>query len=77
MAFYAEQIRRQWYRVMGVDMISWYSALLYDQWWNSLSDEERDRIESRRKQREDEALMRVCNTTLSFAAALYRNLLRY
>ena len=56
MAWRAELKRRGWYCICGVNMISWYSKYLYDEWWNSLSQEQKERIEQRRKdKREREA----------------------
>ena len=56
MAWRAELLRRRWYCINGFDMISWHSKYLYDEWWNSLSQEQKERIEQRRKdKREREA----------------------
>ena len=55
MAWRAELIRRRWYCINGFDMITWYSNFLYDEWWNSLSEEQRQKIENyRRNKRERE-----------------------
>lgn len=55
MAWYAELCRRRWYCINGFDAISWYTKYLYDEWWNSLTDEQRERVELRRKQRAEKA----------------------
>ena len=55
MAFYAEMKRRNWYCICGTNMISWYSNFLYDEWWNSLTEEQRERIIQRRKARREKA----------------------
>lgn len=55
MAFYAEMKRRNWYCVCGTNMINWYSNFLYDEWWNSLTEEQRERIIQRRKARREKA----------------------
>ena len=53
MAWYAELKRRHWYRIIGIDMVTWYSNKLYDEWWNSLTDEQRERILERRRLRKE------------------------
>ena len=40
MAWNAERKRRHWYCINGWNAILWYDEFLYDQWWNSLTDEE-------------------------------------
>lgn len=54
MAWYAELKRRHWYRILGTNMVYWYSNKLYDEWWNSLTDEQRERILERRRQRDEQ-----------------------
>ena len=54
MAFYAEMKRRHWYCVNGWNAILWYSDYLYDEWWNSLTDEQRERILERRRKRKEQ-----------------------
>lgn len=60
MAWYAELKRREWWCIRGMDMVSWYSDMLYAQWWESLTDEERQRIidqrEKRRKREWEDAM---------------------
>lgn len=53
MAWYAELKRRKWFCINGVDMIQIYSQKLYDDWYNSLTDEQKQRLEERRKAREE------------------------
>lgn len=53
MAWYAELCRRRWYCINGLDMVLWYKRYLYDIWWSSLSEEEKDRITELRKRREE------------------------
>lgn len=53
MAFYAEMCRRRWYCVKGMQLIRWYKRKLYDDWWNSLTDEEKEIVEHNRKVREE------------------------
>lgn len=51
MAWYAELKRRKWYCINGVDMIQLYKKKLYDDWYNSLTDEEKQRLEEYRKEK--------------------------
>lgn len=62
MAWFAEMKRRQWYRVIGMNMIRWYSNKLYEEWWNGLTDEQRERIEEIRRKRKEknDAELREC-----------------
>lgn len=53
MAWNAERKRRHWYCINGWNAILWYDEFLYDQWWNSLTDEEQEKVkEYKRKERE-------------------------
>lgn len=73
MAWYAELCRRGWYCINGFDAIHWYTKYLYEEWWNSLTDEQRERIELRRKQRrerEEKELQRSIMSLLSMTAAV-------
>lgn len=49
MAWYAELQRRKWYCINGIDMIQIYRKKLYDDWYNSLTDEQKQRLEEYRK----------------------------
>lgn len=49
MAWYAELKRKKWYCINGIDMIQLYRKKLYDDWYNSLTDEQKQRIEEYRK----------------------------
>lgn len=51
MAWRAELKRRRWYCINGFNMVGWYSDFLYDEWWNSLTQEQQQRVIERRKQR--------------------------
>ncbi len=66
MAFYAELVRRNWYTIYGVpNMIHWYNEYLYETWFNSLSEDERQRYLARLKDKEkrdhDEAMRALYN----------------
>ena len=49
MAWYAELKRRKWYCINGIDMIQLYRRKLYNDWYNSLTDEQKQRLEEYRK----------------------------
>lgn len=49
MAWHAELKRRKWYCINGIDMIQIYKQKLYDDWYNSLTDEQKQRLEEYRK----------------------------
>lgn len=49
MAWFAELKRRKWYCINGIDMIQIYRKKLYDDWYNSLTDEQKQKLEEYRK----------------------------
>lgn len=49
MAWLAELKRRKWYCINGIDMIRIYRKKLYDEWYNSLTNEEKQKLEEYRK----------------------------
>ena len=49
MAWYAELKRRKWYCINGIDIIQLYRKKLYDDWYNSLTDEQKQWLEEYRK----------------------------
>lgn len=51
MAWYAELKRRNWYCINGIDMIHAYKKKLYDDWYNSLNDKQKQRLEEYRKEK--------------------------
>ena len=80
MAWNAERRRRHWYCINGWDAILWYDEFLYNQWWNSLTDEEQEKVkEYKRKKREREEyefqqmLSRIDLIFNTFADSAYRN----
>ena len=54
MAWYSELKRRKWYCICGIDMVYVYRKKLYDDWWSSLTDEEKSLVEDRRRIREEQ-----------------------
>lgn len=70
MAWYAELKRKKWYCINQFDAISWYKKYLYDEWYNSLSDEQKQILEEYRRKRAEkiereaqEALQRLAIMT--------------
>lgn len=55
MAWFAELKRRKWYCINGIDMIHWYKHKLYDDWYNSLTEEQKQRLEEYRKAKEEKS----------------------
>lgn len=51
MAWNAELKRKRWHCINGIDMIRIYSQKLYDDWYNSLTDEQKQRLEEYRKRK--------------------------
>lgn len=52
MAFYAELVRRQWFCVNKRNAIYIYSKILYNEWYTTLSEEDRHKLEKRKRERE-------------------------
>lgn len=63
MAWYAELKRRRWYCIIEMDAIREFKKKLYDDWWESLTPEERehvlDLVEKKRQRERDEAKQAV------------------
>lgn len=63
MAWYAELKRRRWYCIVEMDAIHAYKKKLHDDWWESLTPEERehvlDLVEKKRQRERDEAKQAV------------------
>lgn len=53
MAWYAELKRKKWYCINGIDMIQLYRKKLYDDWYNSLTDEQKQQLEQYKKVKEE------------------------
>lgn len=80
MAWYAELKRRKWYCINGIDMIQLYRKKLYDDWYNSLTNEQKQRLEEYRKAKEEknrrearEVLQRLLMMTGMVAGLYSRN----
>lgn len=75
MAWWAECKRRNWRRIVGLNMITYYSNELYKEWWNSLTDEQREFINKRKEEKSQKAIEdfnKMCN----LVTYLYRRCLR-
>lgn len=64
MAWYAELKRRNWYCINGINMIQIYRKKLYENWYNSLTDEQKQRLEEYEK---EEAEKRKRDAEMAFA----------
>ena len=61
MAYYAELKRRKWYCINRMNMINMYNKYLYDEWHNSLTEEQKQRLEERRKAEEREVIYKLAH----------------
>lgn len=80
MAWNAERKRRHWYCINGWNAILWYDEFLYDQWWNSLTDDEQQKVkeyERKKREREEQRLQRALSRMglifNTFVDSAYRN----
>ena len=55
MAWYAELKRRKWYCINGIDMIQIYRKKIYDDWYNSLTEEQKQRLDEYRKEKAEKS----------------------
>lgn len=73
MAWFAEMKRRKWYCICQRNLITWYSNKLYKEWLDSLTPEQKERLEEYRRRKEEkesaEAKQALYNF-LSFGVAL-------
>lgn len=76
MAWHAELKRRKWYRIIGINMIYIYKKQLYDEWYNSLTDEEKQRLEEYNKA-EHERKKREFQKSLSMLSDIFNLYNRY
>ena len=68
MAWYAELVRKRWYCICGIDMIHEYKKKLYDDWYNSLTKEEKERLKEIRRQEQEKADKELKITMLQLSA---------
>lgn len=84
MAFYAELKRRKWYCVNQFNAIRWYRKYLYDEWYNSLTEEQKQILEENKRRREEKrhkeaqaALQRLAYMTATLAGLNSRRYDKY
>lgn len=61
MMWYAEIKRIRWPLIRGWDAIAWYGQHLYDQWYNSLTKEQKEELLKRQQQEDKQAIDRFCH----------------
>ena len=64
MAWWAEVKRRHWYCINGVNRIEEYNNWLYQQWWNSLSEDQKKKILKSRIERSSNKMKKRCGRYL-------------
>lgn len=64
MAWYAELKRRNWYCIKEFDAISWYSQYAYEEWYSSLTNEEKKKLEEAKRKKEEERCKDI-NTSIA------------
>lgn len=62
MAWAAELKRRNWYCINGVFMPRVFRKYLYDQWYESLSDDDKQRLAERKKKKKEQEDRELQNT---------------
>lgn len=77
MAWYAELKRRKWYCINGIDMVSLYSQKLYDDWYNSLTEEQKQRYEEYKKAKAEKREREFKNMLLDHAVAFFHFVSKY
>ena len=79
MPWHAECKRRNWYCILGWDAISWYSDFLYTEWYNSLTPEQKQKLEDYKKKKQAEQaeeLKSAFACLTGFCASISKNLWR-
>lgn len=61
MAWYAELQRIKWHCIKGFDAIRFYKRYQYDKWYNSLTNEEKEKLKEEQELRSKKADMELCN----------------
>lgn len=62
MAWAAELKRRNWYCINGIFMPQIFRKYLYDQWYESLSDEDKQRLAEQKKKKKEQEDRELQNT---------------
>ena len=76
MTWAAELKRRNWYCINSVDMPNVFKKYLYDQWYGSLSDEDKQYLEEQKKKRKEQEDRELQDTLRAFRmmTALYSSI---
>lgn len=75
MAWYAELQRIKWHYIKGFDAIRFYKKYQYDKWYNSLTNEEKEKLKEEQELRSKKA-DRELYSTLAQLSFLMEELLR-
>lgn len=67
MAWYAELKRRKWYRINGMNMPYIYKKHLYDEWYNSLTEEQKQCVEENKKKRQEREERELLQSLINLA----------
>ena len=73
MAWYAELRRRKWYCINGINMVNIYKHKLYDDWYNSLTNEQKQQLQEYYYQ-DDYSLSEIAEILNVSRNAVYDNL---
>lgn len=76
MAWYAELKRRKWYCINGMDAVATYKKQRYDEWYASLTDEEKELL-ARREQEERERSLKSLQNFIMGTAMIFSQLSRH
>lgn len=61
MAWYAELQRIKWHCIKGFDAIRFYKRHQYDKWYDSLTNEEKEKLKEEQELRSEKADMELCS----------------
>lgn len=61
MAWYAELQRIKWHYIKGFDAIRFYKKYQYDKWYNSLTNEEKEKLKEEQELRSKKADRELCS----------------
>ena len=75
MEWYAELLRRNWYKIVELNMTYIYRKKLYNDWHKSLSEEQKETLRKRQEEKEQKAIKDMENTFFFFEKLiqLYEN----
>lgn len=70
MAWCAELQRIKWYCIKGFDAIRFYKRYRYDKWYNSLTEEEKERLKEQQKRRSERTKMELKSSLAQLSALM-------